>query len=146
MSESEELIGKVLEGKVTNVTRFGAFVMLDVGQEGLVHISEIANEFISDINDFVKIGDSVNVKVLARNAKQKLELSIKRVEQEQSASKSSSPPEKNTVSVAPVSPFKRSKSGQFEDKIGSFLKRSEERQIDIRRNLKNKQGITKRKR
>ena len=130
---SEELIGKVVEGKVTNVTNFGAFVVLESGEEGLVHISEIANEFITDINQFVKVGDSVKVKVLTRNEKKKLELSIKQAS-----------PKDVPEKVLFIN--KKSKNSNFEDRLNSFMKNSEERQIDIRRNLKNKQGIVKRRR
>ena len=52
---ADELIGHIVEGTITNVTNFGAFVSIDGGEEGLVHISEIANEFITDINQFVKM-------------------------------------------------------------------------------------------
>ena len=135
---TEDLIGQVLEGSVTNVANFGAFVLLSNNQEGLIHISEIANEFISDINKYIKAGDKVKVKILAKNSKNKLELSLKQaVDSEVVVTE-----EKKTKPAAPRKP----KNPNFEDKLNVFLKRSEERQIDIRRNLKNKQGITKRKR
>tara|TARA_B100000427_G_scaffold59494_1_gene46778 strand:+ start:17 stop:448 length:432 start_codon:yes stop_codon:yes gene_type:complete len=133
---SEGLIGKTVEGTVTNITNFGAFVSIEGNEEGLVHISEIANEFITDIANFVAIGDKVKVKVLARNQKKKLELSIKKAE-----GLSESVPVKKPEKKEKNKP----KNFDFEDKLSSFLKRSEERQIDIRRNLKNKQGLTKRK-
>tara|TARA_B100000427_G_scaffold95777_2_gene78925 strand:+ start:7145 stop:7579 length:435 start_codon:yes stop_codon:yes gene_type:complete len=132
----EGIIGKTVEGSITNITNFGAFVSIEGSEEGLVHISEIANEFITDISEFVSVGDKVKVKVLARNQKKKLELSIKKAEGV-------------AEKPAPKKPEKKEKSKQknfdFEDKLNSFLKRSEERQIDIRRNLKNKQGLSKRK-
>jgi S1 RNA binding domain protein len=124
-------IGKVVEGEVTNVTHFGAFVKLEGGEEGLVHISEIANEYVSDIAQFVTKGDQVTVKVLARNDKGQLELSIK---------KAVAKVEKEVLFIK-----KKSKDSNFEDRLTSFLKKSEEKQIDIRRNLKSKQGITKKK-
>ncbi len=63
--------GQILEGCVTNVTNFGAFVELGVHQDGLVHISELANEFISDAGDIVSVGESVKVKVLEVNVDHK---------------------------------------------------------------------------
>ena len=135
-TSSESIIGKTVEGTVTNITNFGAFVSIEGNEEGLVHISEIANEFITDIANFVAIGDKVKVKVLARNQKKKLELSIKKAEGV-SESIPVKKPEKKEKS--------KPKNFDFEDKLSSFLKRSEERQIDIRRNLKNKQGLSKRK-
>ncbi|MBH38485.1 RNA-binding protein S1 [bacterium] len=132
----EEIIGKTVEGSITNITNFGAFVSIEGNEEGLVHISEIANEFISDISDFVSVGDKVKVKVLARNQKKKLELSIKKAD-----GISEKAPTKKVEKKEKTKP----KNFGFEDKLTSFLKRSEERQIDIRRNLKNKQGLSKRK-
>lgn len=70
--------GMVLEGTVTNVTNFGAFVDVGVHQDGLVHVSELANRFIKDANDAVKVGQIVKVKVLTVDARAKrIGLSIK---------------------------------------------------------------------
>ena len=49
-------VGEVFEGKVTGITKFGAFVAMPDGKNGLVHISEIANTYVNDINEFVKEG------------------------------------------------------------------------------------------
>ena len=138
---NDEVIGKVVSGTVTNVANFGAFVLLEDNQEGLIHISEIANEFISDIHKYIKSGDKVKVKVLARNNKKKLELSLKKaVDADVTEIKQESSDKKEKPSP------KKPRNPNFEDKLTGFMKRSEERQIDIRRNLKNKQGISKRKR
>ncbi|MCU1258040.1 MAG: binding domain protein [Bryobacterales bacterium] len=70
--------GMILEGTVTNVTNFGAFVDIGVHQDGLVHVSELSNRYIKDPNDAVKVGQIVKVKVLAADAKAKrIALSIK---------------------------------------------------------------------
>ena len=115
MAEQEEIIGKVVEGTVTNVANFGAFVALSNGEQGLVHISEIANEYITDINAFVKIGDKLRVKVLTRNQKNKLELSIKKADPD-------------AVKTEPVKPKevlinKKSTNSNFEDKMTGFMKK-----------------------
>ena len=123
--------GEVLNGEITNITHFGAFVRLENGSEGLVHISEIANEYVTDITKFVAVGQAVQVRVLNTKDPNKLELSIKKV------SKQDTDPQTFTR--------RKSKDSAFEDRLTSFLKKSEEKQIDIRRNLKNKQGITKKK-
>jgi uncharacterized protein len=60
--------GMILEGRVTNVTRFGAFVDLGVHQDGLVHVSELANRFIADPSEVVHVGQVLRVKVLAVDA------------------------------------------------------------------------------
>ena len=70
-------VGAVLEGKVSGVTKFGAFVNLPGGKSGLVHISEIANTFVSDVAQFVSVGQTVKVKVIGING-DKINLSIKR--------------------------------------------------------------------
>jgi len=71
-------IGMILEGVVTNVTRFGAFVDVGVHQDGLVHISELSNKFIKDSSEAVKAGQIVKVKVLTADARTKrISLSIK---------------------------------------------------------------------
>ena len=133
-SQQEDFVGKVVDGTVTNVKNFGAFVKLENGEEGLVHISEIAYEFVKDINQFVAPGDTVQVKVVNRNPQNnKLELSMKRTQPE---------PEINPKSFQKY----QSRNDAFEDQVTQFLKKSEEKQIDIRRNLKNKQGIGKKRR
>jgi uncharacterized protein len=70
--------GMVLEGVVTNVTKFGAFVDIGVHQDGLVHISELSNRFIKEPSEVVKTGQIVKVKVLSTDAKiKRISLSIK---------------------------------------------------------------------
>ncbi len=73
--------GMILQGVVTNVTAFGAFVDIGVHQDGLVHVSHLANKFIKDPNDAVQVGDLVKVKVLSADAQRKrIALSIKEAE------------------------------------------------------------------
>lgn len=70
-------VGSKLQGKVTGITNFGAFVELPQGSTGLVHISEVADNYVKDINDHLKVGDTVEVKVI--NVKDgKIGLSIKK--------------------------------------------------------------------
>ncbi|MBL6722529.1 MAG: S1 RNA-binding domain-containing protein [Candidatus Margulisbacteria bacterium] len=123
--------GNVISVEVTNIADFGAFVRCENGEEGLIHISEVANEFVTNINKYVKLGEKISVKVLGRNKKGKLEFSIKKV--------ADAKPKKAL--------FIRSSSEnkEFEDVLTKFLKRSDEKQVDIRRNMKKKQGITKKK-
>ncbi|WP_288096277.1 Tex family protein [Hydrotalea sp.] len=74
--------GVILPGIVTNITRFGAFVDIGVKQDGLVHVSEIANRFISDPSEALKLNDKVKVKVLEVDATRKrIALSIKQAEE-----------------------------------------------------------------
>src|SRR6202020_1998361 len=70
--------GMVLEGVVTNVTKFGAFIDIGVHQDGLVHISEISNRYIKDPSEVLKAGQIVKAKVLSADTKTKrISLSIK---------------------------------------------------------------------
>ncbi|MSR88502.1 MAG: S1 RNA-binding domain-containing protein [Candidatus Margulisbacteria bacterium] len=126
------LIGKVFSGVITHVAAFGAFVKLDIGEEGLVHISEVANEYVTDITKFASIGQKVTVKILMRNKKNKLEFSIKKATESEEI-------------VSQYIPAKAPKNNDFDTKISAFLKKSEEKQVDIRRNLKSKQGIVKKR-
>ena len=73
----EPQVGSIVEGKVTSITKFGAFVALDSGKSGLVHISEIANSFVNDVHDFLQEGQTVKVLVLSTE-NGKINLSIKK--------------------------------------------------------------------
>ena len=72
------VVGDVLEGKVTGLTSFGAFVELGGGKTGMVHISEVSNSYVKDIKDCLKEGQEVKVKVLSIGNDGKISLSIKR--------------------------------------------------------------------
>ena len=70
-------VGSILEGRVTTITKFGAFVELPGKRSGLVHISEVSDAFVRDVNDFLKVHDTVQVKVISVDEKGKIALSIK---------------------------------------------------------------------
>lgn len=110
-------VGSVMEGKVTGITNFGAFIELDGGETGLVHISEVADTYVKDINKFLQLEQVVKVKVIAVDKDGKIGLSIKAL----SASTNNNRSRQSKVS--------------FEDKIAKFLKDSEERQSVLKRNL-----------
>ena len=96
-------VGNIVEGKVTGITKFGAFVALPEGKSGLVHISEIANSFVSDVNAFVQMGQTVKVRVLSISEEGKINLSIKRATEEapymERPRSSSDVPESRTMGV-----------------------------------------------
>jgi general stress protein 13 len=82
MSEKFE-VGSILTGKVTGIQSYGAFIALDEQHQGLVHISEITHGFVKDINDHLKVGDEVKVKVLSVDEEAgKIGLSIRATEEE----------------------------------------------------------------
>ena len=70
-------VGSKVQGKVTGITNFGAFVELPEGITGLVHISEVADSYVKDVNDHLKVGDQVEVKVISEK-EGKIALSIKK--------------------------------------------------------------------
>ena len=71
-------VGSIVEGKVSGITKFGAFVALPEGKSGLVHISEVANAFVADVSEHVQMGQTVRVKILGISPEGKINLSIKR--------------------------------------------------------------------
>lgn len=73
-------VGAILEGKVTGITKFGAFVSLPDGKSGLVHISEIANTYVNDVREHVSEGATVKVRVIGFGEGGKINLSIKKAE------------------------------------------------------------------
>ena len=80
-------VGMVVEGIVTGITNFGAFVQLEKGTTGLVHISEISNNYVKDINSYLKEQDKVKVKVLSIDPDGKISLSIKQAQPKKSSTK-----------------------------------------------------------
>jgi S1 RNA binding domain protein len=141
-------VGAVVEGVVTGITNFGAFVLLPGGETGLVHISEVADTYVRDINDYIQKKDKVKVKVLSVNGDGKIGLSIKRAGSAGSAGPAgpAASREKKREAVPRRSAPRRSTrfSGRgrmsFEDKLAKFLKDSDERQQDLRRNTESKRG------
>ena len=76
----ELTVGTIITGKVTSITKFGAFVALPDGKSGLVHISEVAGTFVSDVHDFLTQGQEVPVKVLSISPEGKISLSVKQAQ------------------------------------------------------------------
>src|SRR5699024_12053704 len=71
-------VGSKLQGKVTGITNFGAFVELEKGKTGLVHISEVADTYVKDINEHLTVGDEIKVKVINVEDDGKIGISIKK--------------------------------------------------------------------
>ena len=77
---SEIIVGSILDGKVTGITKFGAFVALPEGKSGLVHISEIAYSYVNEVSDHLHEGQEVKVKIIGIDQANRINLSIKQVE------------------------------------------------------------------
>ena len=71
-------VGSVVEGKVTGLTKFGAFVSLPEGKSGLVHMSEIAYTYVNEVKDHLQEGQEVKVKVIGIDDAGRINLSIKK--------------------------------------------------------------------
>ncbi|MEE0841266.1 MAG: S1 RNA-binding domain-containing protein, partial [Acutalibacteraceae bacterium] len=76
-------VGQIVEGKITGITNFGVFVDLGDGKNGMVHISEVARSYVTDIHEHVKENDVVKMKVLSVGDDGKISLSIKRAQEEE---------------------------------------------------------------
>ena len=140
-------VGTVLEGKVTSITKFGAFVALEGGKSGLVHISEIANSYVNDVHDFLQEGQDVKVKLLAIKDG-KLDLSIKKAlpAPERPAQRSFQPrPAVAPRPAAQAADTTPSGDLAFEDKLKQFLSSSERKMADLNRNISGKQGGRRRR-
>ncbi|MCD8510798.1 MAG: S1 domain-containing RNA-binding protein [Bacillus sp. (in: Bacteria)] len=131
-------VGSKLQGKVTGITNFGAFVELPGGSTGLVHISEVADNYVKDINEFLTVGDEVEVKVLNVESDGKIGLSIRKAKE--------APPQEREQRRPPKrgprnnSNNNRREQLSFEDKMSRFLKDSEERLTSLKRNTESKRG------
>ncbi|MDD2480585.1 MAG: S1 domain-containing RNA-binding protein [Lutispora sp.] len=124
--------GMIVDGIVANITKFGAFVQLSGGKTGLVHISEIADTYIKDINSYLKEKQAVRVKVLNVDRDGKINLSIK---QAQIIKKSTKP-----VEIDWQQESKKNQSGNFEDRLSKFMKESDERLQEFMKNKESKRG------
>ena len=131
-------VGSVVEGVVTGITNFGAFVELPGGKVGLIHISEVADVYVRDVKDFLKERDPVKVKVLSIDERGKIGLSIKQLQPP-----SPSPVPSPIPRRAPINDTRRYgkvNAPSFEDKLTKFLKDSDERLGDLKRNTESKRG------
>ncbi len=125
-------VGEVVEGKVTGIASFGAFVALPEGKSGLVHISEIANTYVSNVADHVSEGQTVKVRVIGINEAGKINLSIQQAEPPQ---RRSAPPRRGGESKAPNPQASAASAGTpqapadsgFEDKLKHFMQDSDSR-------------------
>ncbi|MBE6763718.1 MAG: S1 RNA-binding domain-containing protein [Ruminococcaceae bacterium] len=135
-------VGAVLEGKVTGITKFGAFVEIAPGKTGMVHISEVANSYVKEITDHISEGQTVKVKVLSIGEDGKISLSIKKA----TAPAPRTPRAPVQSSGRPgnfewqSSSARRTGSESFEDMMSRFKQASDEKMSDLRRSVDGKHG------
>ena len=106
-------VGSLLDGKVKSITNFGAFVQLECGRTGLVHITEIANSYVKDIHDHLTEGQTVRVKVIGIDDAGRIRLSVK-----QAAEPPRPRVQRQEVCQAPQT---------FEEKLKQFMTDSDQR-------------------
>ncbi|HAQ2518761.1 TPA: RNA-binding protein S1 [Enterococcus faecium] len=145
-------VGAKLQGKVSGITNFGAFIDLGAGKTGLVHISEVSNGYVKDIHDVLSVGDEVTVKVISVNDDGKIGLSIRKAQEQPAEFGEESRPKKyqqkdprdNRNRPAQKKSFSRSQPSaqkeDFDSLMSSFLKDSDDRLSSLKRNTEGKRG------
>lgn len=138
-------MGAIITGKVTSITKFGAFVALPDGKSGLVHISEVAGTFVSDVHDFLTQGQEVPVKVLSISPEGKISLSVKQAQPPKprpphgdrpARPRGPRPAPARSVPAQPAAPAELS----FEDKLKQFMSVSDSKQSELNRYMASKRG------
>lgn len=124
-------VGEIVEGTVSDIVNYGAFVKLDDGKNGLVHISEVSRDYVQDIHSVLKTGDKIKAKVLSIDDKGKIALSIKKALP--SVQKINND---NQIKDVPTT---------LDDMLTKFLKDSDERQLDLKRSIESKRGASRRR-
>ena len=166
-------VGEIYEGKVTGITKFGAFVSFEGGQTGMVHISEVAPTFVTEIRDFVTEGQMVKVKVLSINEEGKISLSMKKAlpeEQQRRPSRRTDGPRRDNgrrdgarregprpprqprhaPQPGPARPgdfewqSRRNDTGTFEEMMSRFKQTSDEKMSDLKRGNESRRGYSRR--
>ena len=155
-------VGSIVDGVVSGITNFGAFINLPENKVGLVHISEVADVYVKDVNDFLKEQDKVKVRILSVDDKGKIALSVKQAQEKKleerpqqreqrsfnaRPQRESGAPMRHEGFRASGGDFRRSNSrfcggsnASFEDKLSRFLKDSDERLTDLSRKTDSKRG------
>ena len=141
-------VGTIVNGKVTGITNFGAFVEVEGGRKGMIHISEISRSYVEDIKSVLKIGQAVSCKVISVSPEGKLALSLKQMDD---AERESKPPKKPAAKKPDPKPRKKyepapavtspgdfewqasANSGSFEDMMSKFKSTSEDKMSDLKR-------------
>ena len=136
-------IGEILDGKVTGITNFGAFVELPDKSTGMVHISEVSNTYIKDIHEKLSENQEVKVKVIDINEKGKIALSIKKAlpqEEAPAPKKTYDKPKKSQAPVWTGTQKSEPENMSFEDMLARFKTKSDERMSDLKKNTAAKRG------
>lgn len=132
-------VGDIVEGKITTITSFGVFVDIGDGKSGMVHISEVARNYVSDIKEHVKVDDVVKMKILTIGEDGKISLSIKRAlppekKNDDAPRRERKPaPAKTTIDSTYTWTPKKSEPASFEEMMNRFKQTSDEKFSDLKR-------------
>ena len=149
-------VGEIVNGKITGITNFGAFVETEDGSRGMIHISEVSRSYVEDIKAVLKVGQAVTTKVISISEDGKIALSIKQLEKPEEGQRENRKPRDNRNNKprqkdAPRQPRKKyepappvtspgdfewqssSSSGSFEDMMSKFKRTSEDKMSDLKR-------------
>ncbi len=144
-------VGMIVEGKVTGITKFGAFVDLEDGKTGMVHISEVAPTYVNDIREHLTEGQTVKVRVMTIGEDGKIGLSIKKALPQQQHRKQSGSFGKGSAPKQPArpgsfewQPQKKQEPSSFEDMLSKFKQASDEKMSDLKR-FESKRGGSSRR-
>lgn len=145
-------VGEILEGRVTGLTKFGAFVSLPEDKVGMVHISEVSTTYVKDIGNFLEKGQTVKVKVLSIDENGKISLSLKQVPEnaevvrkaeddhrdngERRERKRSAP----NVWQGQKSKYSDKQDLTFEEMMSQFKQQSDDKLTDLKRATESKHG------
>ncbi len=133
----ELTVGQIVDGKITGVTNFGVFIDIGEGKSGLVHISEVSRTYVSDLNEFVKVGDEVKAKILNIGDDGKISLSMKRAAPPAKKEPKERRERRTVEPQKPDSSFvwtpKKSESASFEEMMSRFKATSDEKFSDLKR-------------
>ncbi len=140
----------IVEGKVSGITKFGAFVDLENGKTGMVHISEVAPTYVNDIKEHLKEGQTVKVKILNIGEDGKISLSIKKAlpqepkQHRQNRGFSSGNNRTRKVSSYEWQAPKAPESSSFEDMLSKFKQTSDEKISNLKRANESRRGSSRR--
>ena len=132
-------VGDIVEGKITTITSFGVFADIGDGKSGMVHISEVARNYVSDIKEHVKVGDVVKMKILSIGEDGKISLSIKRAlppekkGDDATRRERKSAPAKQSIDSTYTWTPKKSEPASFEEMMNRFKQSSDEKFSDLKR-------------
>ena len=132
-------IGSIISGTVINIKPYGIFVSIGNNQKGLVHISQVSDEYIKDINQILKSGDKINVKVLS-NEEGKISLSIKDVPKDQLVLETKKNEMKRDYHkcLANKEKMADNRAKSFDELMKDFNRQSNDKVVDINKRLKNR--------